>query len=123
MTYVIEAQVNNRMKKIGFLILPLALSISVAANEKKTQYFYSLPEEASSEWAYQLPDCSILKSNSKDSLIRCSPIGDHKMCATKEFVELTNSLTKEKKKFPLVYHVFKSKDKCKTDRDSELEGD
>lgn len=110
------------MKRLKLLLLPFfILSAFSEAKVVTGEYYYSMPSEATLEWAYRIPDCSPVSSSKSDILKKCSKFEGHLMCDTNQTVELSNTLTKEKKKFSLVYHVFKSKSQCDKDKNSALE--
>ena len=115
------------MKRFGIIILFLVFEVHATAkvasdqiSNAKYKYFYSMPIEASAEWAFLLPECSSLKESEKAFIKKCSPFANHEVCQTSQTIELSNAMTNKKKKFSLIYHVFTSKEKCITDRNAAL---
>lgn len=89
----------------------------------KSDYFYSFPEEASSEWAFQIPECDRLSDAQAKDILKCEKVSKHEMCSTKAHIRLSNVLNKESQDFKLIYHRFKTKAACIADRESALSGD
>ena len=96
---------------------------NVSKTNLKSKYFYSLPEESTSEWAYSIPECSPLNQKQLDDVYKCQKYDNHQTCSTKSKIRLSNALTKRFQDFKLVYHVFKSKADCVSDRESALTGE
>ncbi len=82
-----------------------------------------MPEEATAEWAFAIPECSPLNKSDKARMKKCSAFSNHEVCETGLRAELSNAMTNDKKVFNLNYHVFASKEKCQADRNSAMAGE
>jgi hypothetical protein len=90
------------------------------------KYFYTVLAEGGDEWAYRLPECDVVPATASLGLKNCVAFNGrrhHQMCESSKFVESTSVLTKESRKFMLVYHVFDTRKTCMRDRKEALNGD
>ena len=113
------------------LILALVSSLHASAIDPtaaikikaQAKFFYSIPEEAESEWAYRIPDCSQLTAEQSKSILKCEKMSGHELCRTKLKVKLSDASGTKTEEFNVLYHVFASADQCRRDRESTLSGD
>lgn len=131
---------ETRMTRITFVLLMSALLPAVClaqgrgapdaggesqAARAAARFFYTVPAELGDEWEYAWPECSLLPAPASVGLKDCEAFegnGNHQACSSSKYVELTNVLTKEKRKFMLIYHVFSTKKACVKDRKEGLTG-
>ena len=91
-----------------------------------SKFFYTVLADAGDEWLYRMPECGEIPASVRSGLTNCEPFNGkkhHQMCESSRFVESTNVLTRQKRKFMLIYHVFDKKTACVRDRKEALNGD
>ncbi len=112
------------MKLLSYIFMITILpSISFAASNSKAQFFYSLPEEATNDWAYQISECTEMNAKNKTAISKCEKFSNHEVCKTNMKVQLQNVTNTKSQEFKIVYHVFKVKNDCNIDRETALSGE
>jgi hypothetical protein len=86
------------------------------------KFFYTVPEAVQDEWAYAMPECSVISAPTRLGLQNCIAFEKHQMCESSKSVELTNVLSNEKRKFMLLHHLFSTKKACVKSRQETLKG-
>lgn len=116
---------NSKAKIILGLVFLALFSTNVAATnnvvkKESGEYFYSIPNEAGTEWAYQIPMCAQMNKDQKEKILKCEKKSDRTTCTAKEIVTLKNVLTNKTQSFKILFHVFSKKEDCVGDRESLL---
>lgn len=97
-----------------------AFATSEQKPNAKAQFFYQVPEEATTDWPYQIQECAEMNEKQKSDVIKCEKLSSHEACKTKTKISLQNMTNKKSQEFKVIYHVFKSKNECVADRESLL---
>jgi hypothetical protein len=115
------------MKMLSLLFLTILLGVSAFSKTDrkfKAGYFYTVPEESSIEFPYQIPECPKLTKAHQSQLLKCSQASEgHEVCTSQKTVQLSHSHTNKKQKFKLIFHLFTSMADCKADREAFLTGE